>query len=71
MKCCKYHTQSIVFSSDVTLSKSKYKTLFVPVTMHGKVYTIELVSLRPRALRDCVNFTNFAYWIKYHFNVGI
>jgi len=36
-----------------------------------KVCTVELVSLQRRPLRDCVNFTNFVFWIKYHFNVGI
>ena len=36
-----------------------------------KIYTVEFVSLRRRALRDCVNFTNFAFYIKCHFNVGI
>ena len=35
------------------------------------VYIVELVNLRRRALRDCVNFTNYAFWIKNHFNVGI
>jgi hypothetical protein len=35
------------------------------------IRTVEFVSLRRHALRDCVNFTNFAFWIKYHFNVGI
>jgi hypothetical protein len=35
--------------------------LFVPVATHGKVYTVELVSLRRCALRDYVNFTNFAF----------
>ena len=34
-----------------------------------KVCTVEFVSMRHRALRDCVNFMNFAFWIKYHFNV--
>ena len=29
----------------------------------------ESVSLRRRALRDGVNFMNFAFWIKCHFNV--
>ena len=29
----------------------------------GKVYIVESVSLRRRALRDRVNFTNFAFWI--------
>ena len=29
----------------------------------------ESVSLRRRALRDDVNFTNFSFWIKYHFNI--
>jgi hypothetical protein len=47
------------------------RALFVPVTTHRKVYTVELVSLRRRALCDCVNFTNFAFWIKCHFNIGI
>ena len=28
-----------------------------------KVYIVESVSLRRRALRDCVNFMNFAFWI--------
>ena len=36
-----------------------------------KIYTVEFVSLRRRALRDCVNFINFTFWIKCHFNVGI
>jgi hypothetical protein len=38
---------------------------------HGKVYTSEFMSLRCHALRDYVNFTNFAYWIKCHFNIDI
>jgi len=29
----------------------------------GKVYIVESVSLRRRALRDRVNFMNFAFWI--------
>ena len=29
----------------------------------GNVYIVESVSLRRRALRDRVNFTNFAFWI--------
>ena len=29
----------------------------------GKVYIVESVSLRHRAFRDRVNFTNFAFWI--------
>ena len=33
-----------------------------------KVYKVEL-SLRRRALRDCINFINFAFWIKCYFNV--
>ena len=32
---------------------------------------LEFVSLRRRALRDYVKFINFAFLIKYHFNVGI
>ena len=28
-----------------------------------KVYIVELVSLRRRALRDHVNFMNFTFWI--------
>jgi hypothetical protein len=47
------------------------RALFIPVAMHGKIYTIELVSLRRCALRENVNFTNFAFSIKCHFNVGI
>jgi hypothetical protein len=47
------------------------RALFVPVATHRKVYTVELVSLRRRALGDCVNFMNFAFWIKCHFNIGI
>ena len=35
------------------LSQQKFK----------KVYIVESVSLRRRALRDRVNFTNFAFWI--------
>ena len=35
------------------LSKQKFR----------KVYIVESVSLRRRALRDRVNFTNFAFWI--------
>jgi hypothetical protein len=37
------------------------RALFVPVATHRKVYTVELVSLRRRALGDCVNFMNFAF----------
>ena len=29
----------------------------------GKVYIVQSVSLRLRALRDRVNFMNFAFWI--------
>jgi hypothetical protein len=29
------------------------------------------MSTRRGALREYVNFTNFAFWIKYHFNIGI
>jgi hypothetical protein len=47
------------------------RALFIPVATHGKVYTIKLVSLRRHTLRDCANFTNFAFWIKCHFSVGI
>ena len=36
-----------------------------------KVYTVEFVSLRRRALRYYVNFMNFAFRIKCHFNIGI
>jgi hypothetical protein len=36
-----------------------------------KVYAVEFVSLRRRTLHDCVNFMNFAFWIKCHFNVDI
>jgi hypothetical protein len=36
-----------------------------------KVYTVEFVSLQRRALHDSVNSTNFAFWIKCHFNIGI
>jgi hypothetical protein len=42
-----------------------------PLQRTEKVYTVELVSLRRRALRECVNLTNFAFWIKYHFNIDI
>jgi hypothetical protein len=35
--------------------------LFVPVATRGKVYIVELVSLGRRDLRNCVNFTNFAF----------
>jgi hypothetical protein len=45
--------------------------LFVPVAMHGKVYTIELVNLRRRTLHDFVNFTKFIFGIKCYFNIGI
>jgi tetrahydromethanopterin S-methyltransferase subunit E len=37
------------------------RALFVPVATHGKVYTIVLVSLRRGTIRDCVNFTDFAF----------
>jgi len=37
------------------------RALFVPVATHGKVYTVELVSLRRCALHDCVNFMNFGF----------
>jgi hypothetical protein len=37
------------------------RALFVPIATYGKVYTVELVSLRRRAFRECVNFTNFAF----------
>jgi hypothetical protein len=36
-----------------------------------KVYIVEFVSLWRRTLHDCVNFTNFTFWIKCHFNIGI
>jgi hypothetical protein len=29
------------------------------------------MNLRRRALRDYVNFINFAFWIKCHFNISI
>jgi hypothetical protein len=48
------------------ISSCQYKTRH-----HGKVYTGEFVSLRCHALRDCVNFTNFVFWIKCHFNISI
>ena len=32
---------------------------------------VEFVSLRRRALRDCVKFINFAFWIRCHFDVSI
>ena len=38
--------------------------------MYGSL-CIAFVSLRHRALSDCVNFTNFAFWINCHFNTGI
>jgi hypothetical protein len=37
----------------------------------GKVYKVEFMNLRHRALRDYVIFINFVFWIKYNFNVGI
>jgi hypothetical protein len=37
------------------------RALFVPIATHEKVYTIELMSLLCRALRNCVNFMNFAF----------
>jgi hypothetical protein len=37
----------------------------------GLYYTIELVSLRRRALHDGINVMHFAFYIKYHFNVII
>ena len=49
----------------------KLLDIIYPVPTHGKIYIAELVSLRRRALRESVNFTNFAFWIKYYFNVDI
>jgi len=37
------------------------RALFVAAVTHEKLYTVELVSLRRRALHDCVNFMNFAF----------
>jgi len=78
-----YKIQFIVlYIPNITLALSFFLTiqhvraqiimaLFVPVATHGTVYTVELVSLRRRAIRDCVTFTNFAFWIKCHFNISI
>jgi len=52
-------------------TKDSQRPTEAPITMHGKVCIIELVSLQRRPLRDYINFTNFAFWIKYHFNVDI
>jgi hypothetical protein len=54
------HEDRDVFRKHEGLSKAHRRS----VAMHGKVYTIELMSLRRRALHDDVNFMNFAFWIK-------
>ena len=52
-------------------TKDSQRPTEAPIAMHGKVCTIELVSLQRRPLCDYVNFMNFSFWIKCHFNVGI
>ena len=39
--------------------------------MTQSLEALEFVSLRRRALCDCVKFINSVFWIKCHFNVGI
>jgi hypothetical protein len=64
-------TLSLSFFLTIQYVHAQIMALFVPVAMRGKVYTVELVSLRRRDLRGCINFTNFAFLIKCHFNIGI
>ena len=76
-----YKIQFVIFTFQISCSHYRFfvtiqhvhaqiiRALFVAAVTHEKLYTVELVSLRRRALHDCVNFMNFAFWIKYHFNV--
>ena len=52
-------------------TKDSQRPTEAPVATHGKDCTVELVSLQRRPLCDCVNFTNFAFCIKCHFNDDI
>ena len=52
-------------------TKDSQRPTEAPVATHGKDCTVELVSLQRRPLCDYVNFMNFSFWIKCHFNVGI
>jgi hypothetical protein len=50
----------------------RYKILFnIILAASQKGLYSNVVSLWCHALRDYVNFTNFAFWIKCQFNIGI
>jgi hypothetical protein len=35
------------------------------------ICAVEFVSIQSHVFRDCVNFTNLAFWIKCHVNIGL